>query len=283
MFSDQFELRRHLPSSGGVRGGLRALVVGCCLALVVGCGASARKDFDLNRGEAVDDSAAAEVFGWDDWVTSADDSSATEWNYAVGEGDRLEITFFSHPEQNRHVIVRPDGRISMPFVGEIQAAGRSATVIGEELEEKYASVLIDPVVDVIVHETGARFYVIGEVRTPGEFAFNRPVSLLQAVARAGGYSGNARLNSFVLMRRLENGQSVAAVLNFREYMQLKDRRGDIALRPFDIVWVPTDAITRMDNVAKKAFSGILGAQEIVIQGWSLANFEEVFQRGTIRP
>jgi len=264
---------------------MHALLTMAGIAVITGCGASAHRDIDLNKGE-VDvpnpelEAIANQLFD-DPWFTGAEQEST--WRYTVNEGDKLEVTFFTHPEQNRFVTVRPDGRFSMPYIGEIAAAGRTAEELSEELQERYAEVLVSPRVDVLIHEMGARFYVMGEVRSGGEFIYGRPLTLSQALARAGGYTDAARLNNLVLLRRSPDGRGFAAILDFRAMMASPGNRGDIRLRPYDIVWVPRDNISRWDNVTRKLFGSVTQGEDIILRGWGLANFEDVYQKGARTP
>ncbi len=248
-----------------------------CLAvsvLLAGCGASARPDFDLNRGEVAEfgSEAAGQVFAPEDG-----EGTEAEWQYRIQGGDELEVVFFSHPSQNRFVKVRPDGYITLPYVGEIKAEGKTPTELGGELMQSYASVLIEPRVDVIVQEMGARFYVLGEVSRPGEFPFERRINILQALAGAGGYKNSARLTNIVLLRRDPGGKNAfAAILDLRQFMDEEGRRPPIELRPYDIVWVPRSNISRWDNATSQLLKGVVDAENVAIKGWGLANFNEVY-------
>lgn len=262
--------------SSALRGRLALLAL---VALLAACGSSARKDFDLNAGDAEAENAAESAMAerlFDDWFGSAGADST--WEYTINEGDHLEVTFFTHPEQNRFVRVRPDGRISMPYVGELVVAGHTAAELSATLRQRYSEVLVKPQVDVLVHEMGGAFYVLGAVNAPGEFNYERPLTLTQALARAGGYSGEARLNNLVLLRRTPDGRGMAAILDFGAMMQSADKRGDIRLRPFDIVWVPKDMISRWDNATGKLLTGVIQSEDILLKGWTLANFNEVYRR-----
>lgn len=266
----------------GVTRGARWFCVVLLAGLFVGCGASAKKDFDLNKGEAKGDDPAAASSVFDDaWVNP--EAAEGSWQYLINEGDQLEVVLFTHPEQSRFVKVRPDGRISLPYLGDLEASGREPSDLSAEIQEKYAEVLVDPRVDVLVQEFGGRFYVLGEVNAPGEFKYERQLTLLQAISRASGYSDDARLNNLVLLRRDGQGRGFAAILDFRSMMQGKSKLGDIRLRPFDVVWVPKDNISRWDEFTREAFTGMLQGADVVLTGWSLINFSDVYERGNRTP
>jgi polysaccharide export outer membrane protein len=245
------------------------------------CGPSAYTDVDLTRemqpGAETELSPAAESFA------DPGDAAADAAIYRIGAGDVLEVVFFSHPEQNRFVTVRPDGRITLPYVGEIVARGMEPAALSDEIETLYAEVLVDPHVDVLMSQMGGRFYILGEVKLAGEYEYDRPITIMQAVAKAGGYTESARLTNFVLIRDDGEGGRYAAILNMREYMSSQDKYGDIYVQPEDIVWVPKDNISRWDNATGKALEGVLKAQDVIIKTMGIADFQNIYGRGYNRP
>src|SRR6056297_1129040 len=105
------------------------LLLGVIL-LGTGCGASARSDFDLNRGQSTGPNAdeAEQVFAGGTTELGSDE----EWRYRIQGGDQLEVVFFTHPEQNRFVKVRPDGFVSLPYLGDVRAEGKSPEELAGE-------------------------------------------------------------------------------------------------------------------------------------------------------
>lgn len=268
-----------MTNTGRFDGCVRTLGLLALLATAGGCGGPYR-DVDLNTGRVVGvtagrpDTLSAELAA----ASLGARAEAAAEPYHITDGDVLEIVFFSHPEQNRFSLVRPDGRITLPYVGELVAAGRTTSELAAQLQEGYSAVLVEPRVDVLLHQLGGRFYVLGEVRSPGEFPFERRVTLLQALARSGGFTNEAQLTNFVLIRRrADGGGGAAAILDFRRYMADPKKQGDIQLEPYDIIWVPRDKLSRWDNIAKKSFYNILQAQEVVLKGYGVANFDEVYK------
>lgn len=250
------------------------------LLLVAGCGGSARSDVDLNSGSAagpdLTDEQRAELEAA--FPLRVPGSTDLSWTYHIAPGDQLEMAFFSHPDQNRFVTVRPDGRITMPYVGDMVAAGKTPEALSKELQEAYTEVLIQPRIDVIVQQMGARFYVLGEVGRPGEFDYDRPIDLMQAIAQAGGYKDTARLSSLVILRKGENGDAYAGVFDFRRFLDAETRIANIEIRPDDLIWVPRSAIARWDNAASQTLSGVVQAEDVVLRAWQIANFKDVYQR-----
>lgn len=270
------------PHGRRLRRATAAIAVVAALSLA-GCATGARPDYDLNRGEPSSEgaeSAETASLSLEDVFPRVGEAAvdSTAWLYRVQEGDDLEVVFFSHPEQNRFVKVRPDGRITLPYLGDVMASRKSTVELAREIQTSYADVLIEPRVDVIVQNMGARFYVLGQVRSPGEFDYERQIGLMQALAAAGGTNDKARLNHVVLLRRDDDGRTWAGIFDFREFMDAENRLGNIAVRPNDIVWVPKSAIARWNDATSQALGTILDTQEVMIDTWSLVRFDDVFVR-----
>jgi len=245
------------------------------------CGASAYTDVDLQKD--LDVSSPSHLSPEAQTFAAAPDTMNVPPVYRIGSGDELEVVFFTHPAQNRFVTVRPDGRITLPYVGDLMARGKEPTKLASEIQRDYAKVLVDPKVDVLLNKIGGRFYVLGQVKNANEFHYERPLTLLQAIAAAGGYADDAKLSSFVLIRPDEKGGRYAAVFNMREYMSERKKLGDVYIQPDDIVWVPRDNISRWDNAARKAFTGLLQAEDLAIKGLGLADFNSVYGNRYNRP
>jgi polysaccharide export outer membrane protein len=251
------------------------------LFALAACGGSARTDVDLNSGTPYEEGLTEEQIAELDAafpLMNRESGAPRSWSYRIAEGDQLEMVFFSHPDQNRFVTVRPDGRITMPYVGDLVAAGKAPTALATELKTAYAQVLVEPQIDVIVQTMGARYYVFGEVDNAGEFSYDRPIDLMQAVAQAGGYNERARLSSIVILRKGENGDAYAGVFDFRRFLDAETRIANIEVRPDDLIWVPASAIARWDTATSQTLSGVLSAEDVILRGWQIARFDEVYQR-----
>ena len=278
-FSGSRRTRVQRGRSGWAAGLVAIALLGS--AVLGGCAAGARPDFDLNRGEveqSVEEDPATASIRFEDVFPMLGAASDSAWVYRVREGDSLEVVFFSHPEQNRFVTVRPDGRITLPYLGDVYAARKSTVDLASEIQTAYAEVLVNPRVDVIVQQMGARYYVLGEVDRPGEFEYDRPLGLVQALAAAGGYSDKARLSHVVLLRQDDQGRTWAGIFDFRDFMDARTRAGNVAVRPEDIVWIPKSAMGRWDDATRQSLQGILTMGQIATDVWSLANFEQVYAR-----
>jgi polysaccharide export outer membrane protein len=159
--------------------------------------------------------------------------------YRLGPEDILDIAVWKEPDLSRKdVLVRPDGGISFPLIGEVQVAGRSVADVRHELAARLRSFLPDPVVSVsLVKILYQRVYVIGKVNKPGEFMMGRQLDVLQALSMAGGLTPFAAANDIRIVRR-EGGEQVTLPFHYSRIEKGDGLEQNILLRPADVVVVP---------------------------------------------
>jgi polysaccharide biosynthesis/export protein len=158
--------------------------------------------------------------------------------YAVKPGDLLIVNVWKEPDLQGPVLVRPDGKFTIPLVGEVDANGRSVSDLQKTVTERLTKYIADPVVTVSVQEVrGNKVYVIGQVTKPGEFVVNPQVDVMQALSMAGGGTPFAQLNDVKILRRTG---AVQQALRFDYTEVLKGRRleQNIILQAGDVVVVP---------------------------------------------
>ena len=159
-------------------------------------------------------------------------------DYVVGESDSLNITVWKEKDLNQTVMVRPDGKISYPFVNEIKVSGMTPTQIQSLLEEHLKSYLVAPHVTVTVTEIRSRVvYITGEVAKPGSYSLISPMNVLQLIARANGLNGYAKRSKIFVLRQVE-GRQVRYRFNYDHVVRGKETNQTIELRPGDTVVVP---------------------------------------------
>jgi protein involved in polysaccharide export with SLBB domain len=172
---------------------------------------------------------------------------ALEAEYRIQVGDQLDIKLFYNTELNEQVIVRPDGRISLQLVHEVMAAGLTPGELTRLLTEKYAAELKKPELTVIVRSFGAqKVYVDGEVAKPGMFPLLGYVTILQAISQAGGLKESARTNEVMVIRHGAGNKPLVLVVNLAKIHDGSDMRQNIALKSFDIVYVPRSPIANVN-------------------------------------
>jgi polysaccharide biosynthesis/export protein len=169
---------------------------------------------------------------------AADNALLAEGDYILGPGDTLFVSVWKDPAMTQTVPVRPDGKISFPLIGEIQAGGRSVAQVKAEMEEKISRYVPDPVLTVGVQEIRSMLiYVIGRVNSPGRFAINSNLSVLQALAMAGGCNPFADTKNIRVFRKAGN-QTLIIDFNYNEVSAGKNLDQDIMLERGDVIVVP---------------------------------------------
>lgn len=162
-------------------------------------------------------------------------SGATQAPYTIGPADILQITVWKEPELTRDVTVRFDGKITMPLLGDVAAAGLAPGQLAETIAKGLARFLELPRVTVGVSQaTSARFYVVGQVEKSGEFPLTGRTTVLQALALAGGFREFAKSDQVVIVRQ---DQSVVAV-NYKRIADGRDVSQNVLLGPGDTIVVP---------------------------------------------
>ena len=159
-------------------------------------------------------------------------------SYRVGPEDVLEISVWREDTLKKEVLVRPDGGISYPLIGEVRAAGRTVQEIRDEITKRLDKYIPDPVVSVTILKTGSqRVYVIGKVAKPGEFSVGRYVDVLQALSMAGGLTSFADSNNIRVMRR-DGDRQVVLPFEYGAVVRGQKLEENIQLRSGDVVVVP---------------------------------------------
>jgi polysaccharide export outer membrane protein len=158
--------------------------------------------------------------------------------YAVQPGDILEISVWKEEGLQQEVLVTPDGRLSFPLVGNIEAQGQTVQQLSRLVAEKIGKFIPDPAVTVSLKENlGNRIYVIGKVNRPGEFPINRYVDVMQALSMAGGMTAFADRDDIRILRR--NGMTQQAIpFDYDEVEEGENLEQNIILKAGDVVVVP---------------------------------------------
>jgi len=169
-------------------------------------------------------------------IHAAEDSAANL--YQLQPGDVLQISVWKEENMNNQVVVRPDGRINFPLVGEAQAAGKSVEDLRQLIAEKLKKYIPDPVVSVSIQQlSGNIVYVIGKVNRPGPFQIVRDVDVMQALSMAGGTSTYAAVNKIKILRR-DQGKLRAIPFEYGDVAKGKHLEQNIILQAGDVVVVP---------------------------------------------
>ncbi|MCG8544221.1 MAG: polysaccharide biosynthesis/export family protein [Alphaproteobacteria bacterium] len=176
------------------------------------------------------------------WTFGAAASHAAD-SYTLNPGDILDIAVWKEEGMERQVVVLPDGQISFPLAGHIQAAGMTPKQLQAVLHKRLKNYFADPSITVsVVQVSGNKIFVIGQVNSPGEFLANRPVDVMQALSLAGGLTTFAAQDEIRVLRRGADGKQQALRFNYSDVSKGKDLDTNIILKSGDIVVVPTSGI-----------------------------------------
>jgi len=159
-------------------------------------------------------------------------------DYQIGPEDVLEISVWKEEGLKKEVLVRPDGGITFPLAGDLQAAGKTGRQLQQEITQRLEKFMADPVVSVaILKIVSNKIYVIGRVNKPGEFVAGRYVDVLQALSMAGGLTPFAAENGVKVMRK-ENGKDLIFPFRYSEVKAGENLGQNITLKGGDVVVVP---------------------------------------------
>lgn len=170
-------------------------------------------------------------------ATSA--SKPHDKDFIIGNGDVLNINVWKQPDLSRSVPVRSDGKVSLPLIGEVKAAGQTPLKLEEELTSKFQPYLAEPEVTVIVEQINSeKFNILGRVAKPGSYPLVNPTTVLDAIALAGGCRDFAKQKSIYILRRQPDGSETRLPFNYQDVIKGKDTAQNIDLQPRDTIVVP---------------------------------------------
>lgn len=159
-------------------------------------------------------------------------------NYVIGAQDVLDVSVWKEPEVSRVVPVRPDGKISLPLLNDVQAAGLTPAQLADQITTGLKKYVTSPQVTVIITTINSqRVYILGEVIRPGAFPMLPGMTVLQALSSAGGFTQFAKTKS-IFIRRMEAGKEVKYQFNYKDVIGGKRPEQDIPLKAGDTIVVP---------------------------------------------
>jgi polysaccharide export outer membrane protein len=196
-----------------------ALLMGSLLVLSCGSALQARQDNTAPKG-------APEV------------KTTSDPDYKIGPQDVVRIDVWKEPEISRTTPVRPDGRISLPLLNDVQAAGLTPTQLAANISDGLKKFITNPQVTVGVNEINSRrVYVTGEVLKPGAFPLQAGMTVLQALTSSGGFTQFAKVKGIYVLRT-EDGKQVKHPFNYKEVVSGKKPDLNIVVQPGDVIVVP---------------------------------------------
>ena len=157
--------------------------------------------------------------------------------YVLGCGDTLKVTVWRHEEASADAVIMPDGKTSLPLVGEVVAAELTVDEFKDELNRKYSEYITEPHITITVKETNSlKIYVLGEVGKPGEFKLTSNPDVLQAISMAGGFTIYANKSNIDIIRK-EGDKKIKINFNYNEVVKGKNLAQNIPLKAGDVIVV----------------------------------------------
>lgn len=159
--------------------------------------------------------------------------------YSIGTDDVLAINVWREPELSRTVPVRPDGKVTIPLVGDILAKGLTPNELETNISKALKSFVANPEVSVIVQEVhSVKFNILGEVAKPGSYPLAKPTTVLDALALAGGFKDFAKVTKIYVLRVRSDGSRHTLPFNYKNVIKGKQFEQNVELLPGDTIIVP---------------------------------------------
>jgi polysaccharide biosynthesis/export protein len=159
-------------------------------------------------------------------------------SFVIGNDDVLAINVWKEPDISRSIPVRSDGKISLPLVGEVQAAGLTPLKLEKDIASKLKNYISEPEVTVMVQQVNSqKFNILGQVVRPGSYVIANSPTVLDAIALAGGFRDFAKQKSIYVLRQGSTGES-RIPFNYKDVSQGKNMSQNIKLQPGDTIIVP---------------------------------------------
>lgn len=160
-------------------------------------------------------------------------------SFVIGDDDVLAISVWKEAEISRSVPVRSDGKISLPLVGEVEAAGQTPLKLEQEIASRLKSYISEPEVTVIVQQINSqKFNILGQVTKPGSYSLTNGATVLDAIALAGGFRDFAKSKSIYVLRQNADGTQARLAFNYKDVVKGKNLAQNVKLRPRDTIVVP---------------------------------------------
>jgi polysaccharide export outer membrane protein len=224
--------------------------------------------------------------------TAADTSTyfLEPYPYRIGPGDQLFVDYGVLVEGNQvtiAVLVKPDGTIDLPYVGEVRVSGFSTVAVDTLLAHLYARVYVNARITTAVREVaGNLVHVMGEVERPGSYPVLPNGTALQAVAQAGGFRKEAARGDVLVIRRTGPTEVAVKKLNLKDLLSKHQATADVMVRRFDIVYVNRSMIGDINSFLTQFLQPLSTTADAYNKAWTIVNIDRVFpntQQSNLRP
>jgi polysaccharide biosynthesis/export protein len=164
---------------------------------------------------------------------------STDNSFVIGNNDLLSINVWNEPDLKQSIPVRSDGKISLPLIGDIQAAGRTPLQLQQDIAEKLRAYITQPDVTVMVMQINSqKFNILGRVAKPGSYSLTATTTVLDAIAEAGGFQDFAKQKDVYILRQNPDGSQSRIPFNYKDVIKGRHPEQNIRLEPHDTIVVP---------------------------------------------
>ena len=199
--------------------------------------------------------------------------------YILNTQDEFEVNFLFEKQLSARVKVRPDGAVSLPIVDDVRVAGLTPMEVDSMLTAAYATYFKDPELTVnVVTFAPEQVYVLGEVRNSKAIKLVPGMTIIQALAEAGGPVYGANLGSVVVLRRVGADKAVARRVDLDAVLGGDGSAWDLLLAPSDVIYVPATFVAELSRFVKEVFGGLVAAPVLYLRGWEMFNTDLVYGR-----
>lgn len=217
-----------------------------CLGALSGCASSKSK---LRDDKDEEKAKTAKKYSKDVRLLQAKDLNEENWkaeNYRIDVDDVLDISVWQIEELRQEVVVRPDGKISFPLIGDVQAQGLTLDELRQDIVDKIKLYIKAPQVSVNIRELGGkRVAILGDVANPGVARFTAPIRLTEAIALAGGFTKTATKGAVFVIRDMYAEQPTIIVSDISKLVFQGDLRENIVVHQGDVIYVQTSMLSSM--------------------------------------
>ncbi len=160
-------------------------------------------------------------------------------SFVIGADDVLAINVWKEQDLSRSIPVRSDGKISLPLVGEVQAAGRTPLQLEQDIATRLRNYITEPEVTVMVEKINSeKFNILGQVAKPGSYSLTSAITIVDAIALAGGFRDFAKKKGIYILRQNADGSQTRIDFNYQDFIKGKNTKQNIDLKPNDTLIVP---------------------------------------------
>jgi polysaccharide export outer membrane protein len=249
-----------------------AALVGAALVLT-GCAGGGGMNGDVTM---VDPAKEVVTFG-------PPDSVYVDPSYRLGPGDTIRMVFLFDHDLDDEIIVRPDGAINLPILGDIMVAGLTPGQLADTVMVAYGRYYTNPQLSINLKDFAPpKVYVLGDVKYPKAVDIRPGMTVAGALAEAGGPNEFADLRNTVLVRRLAKNQAMAKRFDVLRFTEGRPMSSDLYLQDYDIVFVPKTFIGKLVTVVDSIFGKLTDIPVFYLRGWEAFNTDLVYNR-EIRP